>query len=53
MKSQVRAPQAEPYKSYKEYKPYKGYKDYAPYRPFFSDSFSETTCSLFLAAGKP
>lgn len=52
VKEQVKSPQSEPFKSFKQFKPFRAFEEFAPFRPTFSNSFGDTPCSLFLAAGK-
>jgi hypothetical protein len=51
-KERLRSTELEPFKAFKAFKPFKAFKEFPPFRPFFSNSFSDTTCSLFLAEGR-
>jgi hypothetical protein len=52
VKERLKSTEFEPFKAFKEFKPFKAFKEFAPYRPSFSKSFSNMTCSLFLAEGR-
>jgi 4-fold beta flower protein len=41
----------EPFKSFKAFKPFKSFKAIAPFRPFFTTSWGDMPCGLFLAQG--
>jgi hypothetical protein len=51
VKDRLKSTDFEPFKAFKEFKPFKAFKEFAPFRPSFSKSFSDMTCSLFLAEG--
>jgi hypothetical protein len=51
IKERMQTTELEPFKAFKEFKPFKAFKEFAPFRPAFSQSFSDTTCSLFLSKG--
>ena len=52
IKERMQTTEFEPFKAFKEFKPFKAFKEFAPSRPAFSQSFSDTTCSLFLSKGR-
>ncbi len=52
VKNRLQTTQFEPFKDFKEFKPFKAFKEFAPFRPFFSTSWGDTPCRLFLAEGE-
>jgi hypothetical protein len=51
VKDRLKSTEFEPFKAFKEFKPFKAFTEFAPFRPFFSNTFGDRSCAVYLAQG--